>query len=117
MKGVNSIRRRCLYNNNPSVYSLEYLKQFFDKYQDEPKFFRVGLVDGDEGTAKVIKYSDDILFDFFDKFERMDTLIILYLSYLQIMDFPYLDLIVKLSLKIRILKLYYQAFLLSRLLV
>jgi hypothetical protein len=80
-RGANSIRRRCLYNNNPSVYALEYMNQFFAKYKDEPKFFRVGLADGHDGTAEVIKYSDDILADFFNKFEKEghldDTLLII----------------------------------------
>ena len=81
LRGANSIKRRCLYNNNPSVYSLEYLNQFFENYKEEPKFFRVGLVDGHEGTAEVIKYSDDLLADFFEKFEKEghldDTLLII----------------------------------------
>lgn len=70
MMGTNSIRKRCMYNKNTTWYSLEYLRQFFTKYSDSPKLFRVGLVDGHEGTTEVIKYSDDLLVEFFEKFRQ-----------------------------------------------
>jgi hypothetical protein len=70
MMGTNSIRKRCMYNKNTTWYSLEYMKQFFEKYSNEAKFFRLGLVDGHEGTTEVIKYSDDLLVEFFDKFKK-----------------------------------------------
>jgi hypothetical protein len=70
LMGVNSIRIRCLYNENTTKYSLEYLWQFFQTYKNEPKLFRLGLVDGHEGSTEVIKYSDDLLVDFFTKFEK-----------------------------------------------
>lgn len=70
MMGTNSIRRRCMYNKNTTWFSLEYMRQFFVKYANEPKFFRLGLVDAHEGTTEVVKYSDDLLVEFFDKFKR-----------------------------------------------
>jgi hypothetical protein len=70
MMGTNSIRKRCMYNKNTTWYSLEYLKQFYTKYKNEPKFFRLGLVDGHEGSDEVIKYSDDLLVEFFENFKK-----------------------------------------------
>jgi hypothetical protein len=70
LMGVNSIRKRCLYNENTTAYSLEYMWQFFQNYKNEPKLFRLGLVDGHEGSTEVIKYSDDLLVEFFTKFQN-----------------------------------------------
>ncbi len=70
MMGTNSIRKRCMYNKNTTWYSLEYMKQFFEKYKEEPKFFRLGLVDAHEGSTEVVKYSDDLLVEFFEKFKK-----------------------------------------------
>jgi len=82
MMGTNSIRKRCMYNKNTTFFSLEYMRQFFEKYKSEPKFFRLGLVDGHEGTTEVIKYTDDLLVEFFNKFKADghldDTLIFIH---------------------------------------
>lgn len=93
MMGTNSIRKRCMYNKNTTWYSLEYLKQFFTKYKDEPKFFRVGLVDGHEGSDEVIKYSDDLLVEFFEQFKKDghldDTLMFIVSDHGSAMPGPY----------------------------
>lgn len=70
LTGTNAIRRRCLYGNSALSYSLLYAKQFFDKYANEPKFFKLGLTEAHEGSNEVIKYSDDELFNFFQEFEK-----------------------------------------------
>ena len=70
LTGPNSIRRRCLYGKSALSYSLEYTKQFFEKYSNEPKFFKMGLTEAHEGTNEVIKYSDDELLNFFTNFEK-----------------------------------------------
>lgn len=70
LTGPNSIRRRCLYGKSALSYSLEYTKQFFEKYSGEPKFFKIGITEAHEGTNEVIKYSDDELYEFFTHFER-----------------------------------------------
>ena len=68
--GPNSVRLRCLYNKSILSYSLDYLNQFWTAYQNEPKFFRIGLTEAHEGTQEVIKYSDDELYNFFSDFEK-----------------------------------------------
>jgi len=70
LSGTNSIRKRCLYGNTALSYSLNYANQFFDKYKDQPKFFKLGLTEAHEGSNEVIKYSDDELFNFFVNFEN-----------------------------------------------
>ena len=74
LTGPNSIRRRCLYNKSALSYSLEYAKQFFEKYSNEPKFFKIGITEAHEGTNEVIKYSDDELYNFFVEFEKNGNL-------------------------------------------
>jgi hypothetical protein len=69
LTGPNSIRIRCLYGKSALSYSLEYTKQFFNKYRDQPKFFKLGITEAHEGTNEVIKYSDDELLKFFEEFE------------------------------------------------
>jgi len=68
--GANSIRKRCLYGNSVLSYSLNYTKQFFEKYKDQPKFFKLGVIEAHEGTQEVIKYSDDELYNFIVDFEQ-----------------------------------------------
>jgi len=70
LSGNNSIRKRCLYGKSVLSYSLDYANQFFEKYKDQPKFFKLGLAEGHEGTAEVIKYSDDELLNFIENFEK-----------------------------------------------
>lgn len=70
LNGPNSIRRRCLYGKSALSYSLEYTSQFFNKYKDEAKFFKLGLTEAHEGTNEVIKYSDNELLEFFQNFEK-----------------------------------------------
>jgi len=70
LTGPNSIRRRCLYGKSALSYSLEYTKQFFNKYKDEAKFFKIGITEAHEGTNEVIKYSDNELLEFFTNFEK-----------------------------------------------
>jgi hypothetical protein len=70
LTGANSVRLRCLYNKSVLSYSLDYMNQFWEAYEKEPKFFRIGLTEAHEGTNEVIKYSDDELFNFFNDFEQ-----------------------------------------------
>lgn len=77
INGVNSINTRCIYGKTLLEHSLEYTKQFFEKYKDENKFFRLLTYEGHEGSGEAIKYNDEIYFDFFSKNEKLfeDTII------------------------------------------
>jgi hypothetical protein len=70
LSGVNSIRQRCIYNKSATQYSLEYMHQFFNKYKDEAKFFRIGFTEAHEGSLEVIKHSDDDITEFFIQMEK-----------------------------------------------
>jgi hypothetical protein len=72
--GVNTPRIRCLYNRSVSSYSLEYATQFFQKYPNEAKFFRMMFYDAHEGTQEVIKYTDTEITDFLRNFEKLGYL-------------------------------------------
>ena len=60
----NSLIKRCLYGNINSYYFYEYTNQFWRKYQNNRKFSSIILNDGHEGTLEIIKYTDDVIFNF-----------------------------------------------------
>ena len=66
-KGAYANLRRCLYGKDAYEYSLEYAEQFWEQYADEPKFFRLGFIDGHEGSLEVIKYLDEPLLNMIKK--------------------------------------------------
>ena len=66
-KYSNSNLRRCLYGKDAYEYSLEYAEQFWEQYADKPKFFRLGFIDGHEGSLEVIKYLDEPLLNMIKK--------------------------------------------------
>ena len=57
-KGQNAALRRCLYGRDTYEYAIEYAEKFWEAYKDEPKFFRLGIIDAHEDTLEVIKYVD-----------------------------------------------------------
>ena len=59
---LNSIR--CLYGKQTIEHLLEYGNQFWRKYKDNRKFFLVVSNDGHEGTLEVVKYDDNIIYNF-----------------------------------------------------
>lgn len=67
MKSVYSHTKRCLYNKISTEIVYEYGNQFWRKYKNNRKFLTAMTNDGHEGTLEVIKYIDDILFDFLNK--------------------------------------------------
>jgi hypothetical protein len=81
LNGPYGMKRRCLYGKDTSEYVFEYGKLFLNAYKDEPKFLRLGSIDAHEGTAEVVKYMDDKLFNFFNYLESggslKDTVIII----------------------------------------
>ncbi len=74
LMGENSIRLRCLYNKSALSHVIEYTKQFWKKYENEAKFFRMGLYEAHEATNEVIKYSDDEFVEFLKEFESQGHL-------------------------------------------
>ena len=60
----NSITKRCLYGNINSYYLYQYSEQFWRKYSNNRKFSVIILNDGHEGTLELIKYADDVIYNF-----------------------------------------------------
>ena len=60
----NSVIKRCLYGEITSYHLYEYSNQFWRKYKDNRKFSLIAVNDGHEGTLEVIKYTDDIIYNF-----------------------------------------------------
>ncbi len=65
MKHVFSSSKRCLYNKITASYALEYGEQFWKKYSENRKYLSINLEDGHEGTMEVLKYADNIIYNFF----------------------------------------------------
>ena len=78
-KGVVSVLKRCLYGKYGFEYMIEYTKQFWEKYPDNKKFFRIHFNEGHEATMELVNYMADPLFDFvkyfFDNHLLNDTFI------------------------------------------
>lgn len=64
-KGAYSIIRKCMYGKDSGEFQIEYAKQFFDTYKQQNKIYRMIFSDAHEGTLEVVKYLDDMLYDFF----------------------------------------------------
>ena len=63
-KGVASVLKRCLYGNYAFEYMIEYAKQFWNKYPDNKKFFRIHFNEGHEGSMELVSYMADPFFEF-----------------------------------------------------
>ena len=58
-----SVYERCLYGKPMSEYMIDYAQQFWDKYSDNKKYFRMIFNYGNEPTGNVIKYLDEPLYN------------------------------------------------------
>jgi hypothetical protein len=67
MNSVNSNLIRCLYNKLSTAHLYEYGEQFWRKYQNNRKFLAIMSNDGHEGTLEILKYIDNIIFNFLEK--------------------------------------------------
>ena len=67
-KGPYSLCRRCLYGKDTSNYVLDYGEKFWETYLGERKFLRLAFQDAHEGTGEVVKYLDENLAVFLEKF-------------------------------------------------
>lgn len=64
MKNTNSMIKKCLYDKLNIEYQYEYGLQFWKKYKDNRKFLALINNDGHEGTFEIIKYDDDVIYNF-----------------------------------------------------
>lgn len=64
MKNTNSMIKKCLYDKLNIEYQYEYGLQFWKKYKNNRKFLAIINNDGHEGTLEIIKYDDEIIFNF-----------------------------------------------------
>jgi hypothetical protein len=55
---------RCLYGKQNSQIMYDYTEQFWRKYQNNRKFSMVISLYGHEGTTNVVKYIDDVIYNF-----------------------------------------------------
>ena len=62
--GENSSIKRCLYGNLNAYYLHEYINQFWRKYPNNRKFGMITCLDGHEGTLELLKYTDDVIYNF-----------------------------------------------------
>ena len=63
-EGILIPKIRCLYKNISSYYLLKYIEQFWREYKYNRKFALVVINDAHEGTLEVIKYTDNIIYNF-----------------------------------------------------
>jgi len=60
----NTYTLKCLYGKPTSQHLYEYGSQFWRKYKDNRKFLTIISNDGHEGTLEVLKYIDDIIYNY-----------------------------------------------------
>ena len=63
-ESINGNTIRCLYGNQTIEYLYEYGNQFWRKYQNNRKYLSILSNIGHEGTLEVLKYADNIIFNF-----------------------------------------------------
>ena len=59
---INTIR--CIYGKQSIMHLYEYGEQFWRKYKENRKFLTIVSNDGHEGTLEVLKYADNVIFNF-----------------------------------------------------
>ena len=64
-RGMGSDYKRCLYGKMILEHEVEYAKQFFEKYRNNQKYFRLIVQDShDAATNHLINFDDDIFYKF-----------------------------------------------------
>ena len=58
-----TVYERCLYGKPISEYMINYALQFWEKYKENKKYFRMSFNYGNEPTGNVIKYLDEPLYN------------------------------------------------------
>jgi len=74
LNGTFSMKRRCLYGKDTHTYIFDYGRAFWEKYPNEPKFFRLAFQDAHEGTGEVVQYMDDKIVSYFEFLEAKGSL-------------------------------------------
>ena len=74
LKGQNSLTKRILYGKQANEIQIEYAKQFWEKYKDSRKLFKLVLLDGHEDTSETIKFLDEPLTNFLNGLYQQDLL-------------------------------------------
>ena len=64
MKSANSMIKKCLYNKINADHQYEYGMQFWKKYKRNRRFLLLVNNDGHEGTLEILKYDDEIIYNF-----------------------------------------------------
>jgi len=65
---------RCLYDKQNTEHLLEYTNQFWNKYINNRKYSIIVLNSAHEGTLTVVKYLDDMLFNFLNNLFNQNLL-------------------------------------------
>ena len=71
---LNSATKRCLYGQINSYHLYEYINQFWRKYQNNRKYSLIVVNDGHEGTLELVKYTDDIIYNFLNSLYKDNLL-------------------------------------------
>jgi hypothetical protein len=66
-KGSNCFSKRMLYGKQVNEIQIEYAKQFWEKYKDFQKMFKLCSMDGHEDKSETIKLLDEPLTNFLNK--------------------------------------------------
>ena len=74
LNGPYAMKRRCLYGKDTHTYIFDYGRSFWEKYPEEPKFFRLAFQDAHEGTGEVVQYMDDKIASYFEFLEEKGSL-------------------------------------------
>ena len=77
---INTIR--CLYGKQTIEHLYEYGEQFWKKYKENRKFLSILSNDGHEGTLEVLKYADNVIFNFLNIINREISSPQIYVSFL-----------------------------------
>ena len=73
-KHISVMTKRCLYDKTNIDYQYEYGLQFWRLYKQNRKFLMIVNNDGHEGTLEVIKYDDDIVYNFLNTLYNQNLL-------------------------------------------
>ena len=74
VQGSMSSMEKCLYGKTITEHMINYATQFWEKYQNNRKYFRIAFNYGHEKTGAVIKYLDDPLFNMLNNFYKKGLL-------------------------------------------
>jgi len=74
IQGSFSSLEKCLYGKTISEHMINYATQFWEKYENNRKYFRIAFNYGHEKTGAVIKYLDEPLFNMLQGFYKKGLL-------------------------------------------